>query len=187
MIPGVVWLNRTGPHLLTSDPDLNSIPAPPPSLSLSNPLLHLPLLGCSLRVHQGLRRIGEYLPRAYTLVSPSRPPLLPFPRSDLGAQRLLLLHVSSVIDAVFGSGKTLIELNKLVFRSLDCRIGWSGLFEVARAGAASVDGGACGAARLQLLHLPEPRLPPRRHHLQGLSGPNSPESPFLYFRRVVCS
>ncbi|KAF0889967.1 hypothetical protein E2562_034423 [Oryza meyeriana var. granulata] len=33
-----------------------------------------------------------------------------------------------------------------------------------------VDGGAGGAARVQLLQLPEPRLPPRRHHLQGLSG-----------------
>ncbi|OQU79113.1 LOW QUALITY PROTEIN: hypothetical protein SORBI_3008G097401 [Sorghum bicolor] len=40
-------------HLLTSDPDLNpGTAAVSLSLSLSNPLLHLPLLGCSPRVHR---------------------------------------------------------------------------------------------------------------------------------------
>jgi hypothetical protein len=32
------------------------------------------------------------------------------------------------------------------------------------------DGGIGRTAGLQLLPLPEPRLPPRRHHLQGLPG-----------------
>ncbi|XP_021316370.1 uncharacterized protein LOC8057034 isoform X2 [Sorghum bicolor] len=37
-------------------------------------------------------------------------------------------------------------------------------------GKGADDGGLGGAASVQLLPLPEPRLPPRRHYFQGLSG-----------------
>jgi hypothetical protein len=96
-----MWAVHALIHHLTPDSDANPLPCR--RLSLTR--FSTSLTSATLRAPTVPRRIGEYLRRAYRLISPSRPPLLPFPCSDLGVQRFLVHHVSPIIDAVFGSGK----------------------------------------------------------------------------------
>jgi hypothetical protein len=75
---------------------------------------------------------------------------------------------------------------------LDCGPRWR-IGRCSGVGCGGVDGGGAGRpARVQLLQLPQPRLPPRRRHLQGLPGeeptPRSGDhsSPFT-FLKAACS